>query len=140
MRISLDAEAIAEAIDIDPNVIEPTPLLSEHPFQLRKRGVESRIVLAETPNGRDDTLILNIAKANAWFERITFGETFAEIAEAEQTPKRRVQQMIRLAFLAPDIVRVVLEGTQPVGFTSDWCKTHELPNDWEDQRRLIATL
>jgi hypothetical protein len=37
--------------------------------------------------------------------------------------------MIDLAFLAPDIVRDVLHGKQPMGFTSDWCKTRDLPSD-----------
>ncbi|WP_293441678.1 hypothetical protein [Planktotalea sp.] len=48
--------------------------------------------------------------------------------------------MINLAFLAPDIVRDVLEGTQPFGFTSDWCKHHSLPVSWTEQPTLIAAL
>ena len=54
--------------------------------------------------------------------------------------KRRVQQMIDLAFLAPDIIRSVLNGKQPTGFTTEWCKTHTLPADWTEQRAIIATL
>ena len=46
----------------------------------------------------------------------------------------------RLAFLAPDIIRDVLTGKQPIGFTSDWCKARPLPSDWQDQRALLATL
>jgi site-specific DNA recombinase len=42
--------------------------------------------------------------------------------------------MIDLAFLAPDIVRDVLDGNQPIGFTSDWCLRHALPSDWDEQR------
>jgi hypothetical protein len=52
----------------------------------------------------------------------------------------RIQQMIDLAFLAPDIVRDVLDGKQPIGFTSDWFKQHGLPSDWKSQRQLLATL
>ncbi|UYV38327.1 hypothetical protein N4R57_04585 [Rhodobacteraceae bacterium D3-12] len=48
--------------------------------------------------------------------------------------------MIDLAFLAPDVVRDVMEGKQPVGFTSDWCLRHELPSDWDEQRQMIAAL
>ncbi len=66
--------------------------------------------------------------------------TFAGIAAAEATSKRRIQQMIDLAFLAPDIVRDALEGHQPLGFTSDWCLRHTLPSDWDEQRRILATL
>ncbi|WP_430450196.1 hypothetical protein [Rhodophyticola sp.] len=49
-------------------------------------------------------------------------------------------QLINLAFLAPDIIRDVLDGKQPLGFASDWCVRHTLPVNWQDQRALIATL
>jgi site-specific DNA recombinase len=140
MTLKMDAVILAERIAIDAECINADALTSRHPFQLRKRGVETRIVMADTPAGQDETLIRNIARAHAWFERIKAGATFAEIAETEGTSKRRVQQMIDLAFLAPDIVRDVLDGRQPAGFTSDWCKTHELPSDWSEQRALVATL
>ena len=48
--------------------------------------------------------------------------------------------MIDLAFLAPDIVSDVLDGKQPIGFTSEWCLRHELPSDWTEQRAIIAAL
>ena len=110
------------------------------PFQLRKRGVESKLVLADAPAGRDDILIRNMARAHNWFGQIKAGRSFDEIAAADGISKRRIQQMIDLAFLAPDIVRDVLDGKQPAGFTSDWCKTHMLPPDWEAQRRTVAAL
>jgi len=62
------------------------------------------------------------------------------IAAEEGTSKRRIQHMIELAFPAPDIVRDVLDGRQPLGFTSDWCRTHTLPSDWNEQRRMLAAL
>ncbi len=67
------------------------------------------------------------------------GKSFAQIADVEKTSKRRVQQMIDLAFLAPDIVRDVLDGNQPIGFTSNWCLRHALPSDWNEQRQLLKT-
>jgi DNA invertase Pin-like site-specific DNA recombinase len=138
--LRIDATAIAARLEINPGAIDADRLISSHPFALRKRGVETKIVLADAPAGQDETLIRNIARAHAWFQRIRSGETVAAIAESEGTSKRRVQQMVDLAFLAPDIVRDVMDGRQPAGLTSDWCKTHELPADWSEQRRLIATL
>ncbi len=38
------------------------------PFQLRKRGVETKLVLADASGGVDEALIRNIAKAHHWFE------------------------------------------------------------------------
>ncbi|WP_299877793.1 hypothetical protein [uncultured Sulfitobacter sp.] len=96
--------------------------------------------LINEPGDRDETLIKNIAKAHVWYERIKAGETFSDIAATETTSKRRIQQMIDLAFLAPDILRDVIEGKQPIGLSSDWCLRHEIPSDWSEQRQLIAAL
>ena len=140
IRIRLDAQRIGDALDVDPDAINGTLLEHSASFQLRKRGVESRLVLGDSPAGLDPRLIENIAKAHHWFGQIKAGKTFTEIAATEKSSKRRIQQMIDLAFLAPDIVRDVMAGKQPLGFTSDWCLRHALPSDWIEQRRLIATL
>ncbi|SEM27721.1 hypothetical protein SAMN05443999_11821 [Roseovarius azorensis] len=50
---------------VDPDLINADRLVSGHPFQHRKRGVETKIVLADAPAGRDETLIRNIARAHA---------------------------------------------------------------------------
>ncbi|WP_320179001.1 hypothetical protein [Roseovarius pacificus] len=78
--------------------------------------------------------------AHAWFERIKAGETFSDIATTDNTSKRRIQQLVGLTFLAPDIVWDVLDGQQPLGFTSEWCLRHDLPSAWTLQRQLRATL
>ena len=140
IELHLDAHAIVEAINADAAALATNALTASFPFQLRKRGVETKIILADSPARTDETLIRNIAQAHAWFERIKVGDTFAQIAKTEATSKRRIQQMIALAFLAPDTVRDVLNGNQPIGFTSDWCKNHELPGNWSEQRRILATL
>jgi len=140
LTLKLDADLIAERLALAAGDLDAERLVSRHPFQLRKRGGETKITLADAPTGQDATLIRNIARAHVWLERIEAGESFAKIAEADGTSKRRVQQMIDLAFLAPDIVAAILNGTQPLGMTSDWCKSNELPADWAEQRAVIRTL
>ena len=50
------------------------------------------------------------------------------------------QDAIGYAFMAPDIVRAIVDGRQPVGLTSSYLLHHPLPDDWEEQRALVATL
>jgi len=140
MSIVVDPTQIAALVGCAQADVEPEALTITTPFQLRKRGVETKLIFADTPGRRDETLINNIAKAHQWFEQIKSGKTFAQIAADDQTSKRRIQQMIDLAFLAPDVIRDVLNGTQPFGFTSDWCLRHVIPTNWAEQRALIATL
>ena len=140
MCLQLAPTALANLIDVEPSELAEGSLAHSVPFQLRKRGVETKIILSDAPKGMDKTLIHNMAKAQVWYERIKAGETFQEVAHADGTSKRRIQQLIGLAFLAPDIVRDVLDGGQPLGFTSEWCLRHDLPSDWTAQRELLATL
>jgi hypothetical protein len=49
-----------------------------------------------------------------------------------------VSRSLRLAFLAPDLVEGILNGTQPIGLTAERLKRVDLPLLWEDQRAVLA--
>ena len=49
-------------------------------------------------------------------------------------------QVIDLAFLAPDIVKLIVQGDQPLGLTAKWLGINPMPSDWQAQRRIVATL
>jgi DNA invertase Pin-like site-specific DNA recombinase len=140
LSVAIDGNRMAHLLNADPDDMMQSALLVTAPFQLRKRGVETKLIFADAPQDRDETLIKNIAKAHQWFEHVKAGATLSEIAKADGTSNRRVQQMIDLAFLAPDILRDILNGNGPMGLTSDWCMRHALPADWSEQRALLATL
>jgi hypothetical protein len=111
------------------------------PFQFRKRGVESKLIIgdgqAKTP---DKILIRSIAKAHQYYDAIKMGRTFEEIAASENLSKRRIPQVIDLAFLAPDIVKSITQGDQPIGLTAKWLGQNPLPSDWQAQRQIINRL
>ena len=109
------------------------------PFTERRRGAEMKLIV-EGDNTVDEPLMRNVANANHWYKRIKEGATFDDISSETGTSKRRIQQMIALAFLAPDIVRQITQGKQPIGLTSDWLLRHDLPADWDAQRKRIANL
>ena len=48
--------------------------------------------------------------------------------------------MIGLGFLTPEILGQIAAGTQPISLTSDWFKRHQLPQDWQKQREILAAL
>jgi len=88
----------------------------------------------------DQKLLDNVILANQCYRRLRDGMSYEAIAAEAKISKRRVQQLIDLAFLAPDIVRDISNGPQPLGMTSDWCLRHPLPADWQVQRQSIANL
>ena len=123
-----------------PDRIREDALRIHAPFRLRRRGVETKLVLGNSPNSIDRTLLRNIANALSWLDRIKAGKTYEEIATEDAIPTARVRKAVRYAFLGPDTVRAIVDGRQPVGLTSSYLLHHPLPDDWEEQRALVATL
>ena len=140
MSVRFDLAAIAEFLGVSGDRVDPDSLSIGAPFTMRRRGVETKLVLGDAPQPLERTLIENIATAHSWLERIKAGKTYEEIADEDGVRKFRVQQAICYAFLAPDIVRRILQGRQPIGLTSKWVFRHPLPMGWTEQRALIATL
>ncbi|MEM7441210.1 MAG: recombinase family protein [Pseudomonadota bacterium] len=138
--IQLCAKQVAKLFSVKPEQINSEELVIKAEFQLRKRGVESKIILAGETNPRDEVLWANITRAHRYFDMIKSGRTYAEIAEAEGTSSDRIQKLADLALLAPDIVRDVLQGTQPIGLTTEWLIRHSIPASWQEQRDLISKL
>lgn len=61
------------------------------------------------------------------------------IAKAEGVTDRYIAHILPLAFLAPDIVESVIEGTQPEDLTLErLVKYTDLPLAWADQKALLG--
>jgi hypothetical protein len=56
------------------------------------------------------------------------------------TNKCRLTSLIRLSYLAPDIVRALLEGRQPIELTPTRLLrlSKDLPHDWSEQRHVLG--
>lgn len=140
IRIALLADKIAEVLAIEVGRLCVEQLEFETEFRHRKRGVETKLILADASGYRDETLFKNIALAHRYFDLIRGGKTYTEIAETEGTSKRRIQLLVELAFMSPDAIRDVWEGQQSMGLTSEWLKSHSVPPLWKEQRALFRTL
>ena len=140
LRVSISAERVASALDLDQSRIVDDLLEIASPFRHRKRGVETKLVIGNDTTELDETLLRNIGRAHRYFDMVCSGKTFGEIADSEGVSKRRIQQVIELAFLAPDMIRNVRRGKQPVGLTSDWLMRHAFSPIWSEQREQFTAL
>jgi hypothetical protein len=114
-------------------------------IRLRVRGGERIIEASEsmgtgTATRPDWALIKAVVRAHAWREALEQGAvcSTAELAAREGCHVRYVRNVIKLAFLAPDLIETVLDGTQ-----SRQCKLAELlASDlllsWLQQRSILA--
>jgi DNA invertase Pin-like site-specific DNA recombinase len=140
VEINLDAHQVSALFNLKESSINTEALTFKLPFQTRKRGVETKLIIGHVEPEKDHTLIRNLATAHKWLGMIKSGKSLDDVAKQNNTSRRRIQQIIAFAFLAPDIVQAILDGRQPIGLTSEWILRRKLPNDWQDQRALIATL
>ena len=140
IKIEFLPDEIAELLAVEQERITEENLNITSEFRHRKRGVETKLIIADEAGTRDETLFRNIALAHRYFEMIRKGKTFDEIAKAEGASKRRIQHLVELAFLAPDVIRDAIEGRQPTGLTSEWLVRHSFPPIWQEQREMFRAL
>jgi site-specific DNA recombinase len=140
VELRLDRQAIARRLGLPPDRLSPEGRKIIAPFRLQRRGVETKIVLGDRIPRPDAVLARNIVTARRWYQAIRDGASFTDVARRNKTTTSRVQQMISLAFLAPQILDQISAGSQPLGLTSEWIKRHPLPSDWQAQRDAIALL
>lgn len=107
---------------------------------MQRRGVEACIVLGAAVPRVDPVLAKNILMALRWYAAVKAGDSFGALATREKTTTSRIQQMIGLAFLAPDVLDQVAAESQPVAFTSEWVKRGQLPSSWDQQRQIVGGL
>jgi len=140
LTVLLSRVDLARTLDRDADRINADELTLVSPFRMRRRGVELKLHLGEAPRDIDRTLVRNIVKAQKRMAMIIQGKTFSEIAETERTSKRRVQDVIDLAMLAPDILAAIASGEQPQRLTCDHLIKSGVPSIWAEQRVLFARL
>lgn len=157
ITLELDDEALSDHFEVLNAQINPDILQTTVPFTRRRRGVEAKLIVGHHRDGspttsktssqaspntssKDLALIKNIRAAHRWYKAVQIGESFSDIAKRENQSVNTVQRVISLAFLAPDIVRDILRGQQPVSLTSDWLLRQTLPSDFDDQRALTRSI
>ena len=112
------------------------------PFQLVKRGGRKEILLpSDAPTGRqpDGALVKALGRAFRWkrmLESREFG-TLVELAEREGIAPSYMTRILRLAFLAPDIVEAILGGRLAIPITAETFR-YGFNDDWDTQRRMLG--
>ena len=88
----------------------------------------------------DSTLIKNVALAFKWREGIQSGKfsTLQQIADTEKCTEGFVRKTIPFAYLAPDIIDSILNGTHPATFDYKKFQEQPLPTSWSAQRQILG--
>ena len=83
-----------------------------------------------------------LIRAEAWRRKLLSGEvaTVDELAKAEGFAPTHATRILRMAFLAPDLKRMILEGRQPATLSLRAVMTKTVPLGWREQRRMVLLL
>jgi site-specific DNA recombinase len=114
------------------------------PARLRRTGIEMRLMVDDgsEPAQVDPVLVRLLLRAHAIRARLLQDPslTLKEIAAGEGVTNSYVTRLLRLAFLAPDIVAAILNGRHPPQLTANRLMDDtRLPLDWSAQRELLCS-
>jgi len=82
-----------------------------------------------------------LRRAHQWREQMESGPaiSISKLAEKNGVNGSYFTRVLRLAYLAPDIVEAIINGRQPQDLTaSRLVRMHDLPIDWPGQRRYLG--
>jgi site-specific DNA recombinase len=113
---------------------------------LTRRGAETKLVLPGLAPQKhsskcDPALIKAIVRGRAWFEELATGRvrSLNELAKRDGISRRYIRRLVGLAFLSPQLVDAILQGRQSVELTATWLTELDLPLDWTEQHKLLAS-
>jgi hypothetical protein len=122
--IALASSLVRFACQLSYQVKEPVGLADEQPVEVNAGVVE---LIKDVFTIRNQLLSGSDGSIEAMSGRLGMN-------------KCRLTSLIRLSYLAPDIVRALLEGRQPIELTPTRLLrlSKDLPHDWSEQRHVLG--
>jgi len=139
VRTSAICNEIGTALFIAPTILTA-------PIARMRRGHEIRLVIQASdaaqhkPKPRSERLALLLAEALAAREMVIAApeQSIEQIATRTGTCRKRLTKLVKLSWLAPDLVRQMLDGREPGGLTPQRLLETDLPTRWADQRIMLS--
>ncbi len=128
------------------NKLEATALILSVQASLRRAGKEIAMVLGADPAAApaaDPAMMRLILRARSMWAKVQRGEVagLGDLALQEGVSGSYASRLIRLAFLAPDVLTAIMNGRQPAELSAaallQECR-RGLPLDWQQQRDALG--
>jgi hypothetical protein len=114
-------------------------------YRLRNRGRQLRIlpegITQASHSEPDPTLVKLLRRAHAWRQQLETGqpETISNLAAGAGVNASYFTRVLRIAYLAPDVIEAIIEGRQPPELTANkLVRLKNLPIDWAGQRQALG--
>ena len=139
VQIELDIDKVSSLIQTEISKLDLELLRIEEPVTLRKRTNGTKLTWVGYKGEPNHTLIRAIVTAQAWVEEIKAGRSVSDIMQAQNIPEGMIWKRIRLAFLSPNLLRAIVNGTSNGDLTIKMLTRHDLPLDWSEQQALFLS-
>ena len=147
LDIHVRMKVLAHIDDPDIQIGEDQSLVTFHiPARLKRTGMELRL-LVDGERGKagkfkpDRSLVRLVTKALGYQKMVlnSKNRSMNELAATAGVTRSYFTRAQRLAYLAPVIVRAIVEGAQPPELTATkLTAVSQLPRDWAEQRSLLG--
>jgi DNA invertase Pin-like site-specific DNA recombinase len=145
VEVQILSGRLADGERLLPETADPSRVRMVKPCRLKLHGGKCLIVdeagqPADTKSRPDPALIKGLKSAHAHIAACADRPVglLDDLALRVSPPGPYERNLCRVAFLAPDLQQLILEGRQPLGLTLTRILTSDLPPAWEDQRRLFG--
>lgn len=138
LDLEFSTVGIADMLGITPAPDGLQTFVHSTTVRLTRTGLVVRLVQGDglpAVKAADPVVVRLLLKARHWWAELAKGEINVQaLAEREQANPSYVTRLVRLAFLAPEVVDAILTGTlrAEIGGVA-LLKTDGIPGDWEEQ-------
>jgi DNA invertase Pin-like site-specific DNA recombinase len=112
------------------------------PVERQRRGHEVKLLVpgTDTPEVKYDPRLVSLVAEAHSLRRMVLAQSgsLSQIAARLGMCRARMADMMRLSWLAPDIVTSILDGAQPESLTRARLNGTSLSPDWDEQRRQLG--
>jgi len=143
IAMELNLKTPAELVGINLDALNQEPIRITQASSILRQGRSSKLVVGSVLVADlciNQALVDQLKLANRWWQAMVGSKasSITDLAARERVDPSEISRTITLAFLAPDIVRAILNGTQPPSLTLNALRrARPLTADWEDQRQML---
>ena len=134
VEIIMSHKRIVEDLEYDIDKSQCTIIA---PFHMGRKANGKKVLIGTSQNDLDLGLLKLYIQARKWYGLLCTGNTFIEISKNETVSDSYIRRMICMAFLSPDVVKQLSEGKQSIILSKEWIKKNGLPDDWQEQVKLL---
>lgn len=138
INLTLDKAVVATRLRVPPADLAVNLCDIRSPLQLRRRGVEAKLVIGEAKLAPDATFLKALSTAHQWAQALKGGMQIKDIVAQTNCSGSLIRQRGKLAFLSPKIQIAICDGTLPQHLTLKQILRRPIPLDWTRQERIFG--